>query len=159
MENLFQIYLNGKHELEKNKIYQWTNNYPTSSIIENDLKEGVLYILKNNSEIVGSINISEEQDREYQTVNWEFDDSKVLVIHRLVVDPRHQRKDYARELMDFAEYFAKKNNYSSIRLDDYSQNERIIEFYKKRGYFIRGKVYFPERKYPFYCMEKEIIIT
>lgn len=157
LEKLFQIYLRGKQNLEQSGIYQWTDNYPTISLIESDLRKGVLYSLKNNDEIVGAINISEEQEAEYDSVNWKFDNSKVLVIHRLVIDPKHQGKGYAQKLMDFAENFAKENNYSSIRLDAYSKNERVIEFYKKREYFIRGKVNFSEREYPFNCMEKEII--
>lgn len=157
INQLFQIYLNGKNDLEKNGIFQWTNNYPTRSIIESDLKKEVLFVLKNNKEIIGAINISEEQEPEYETINWEFDNSKVLVIHRLVIDPKYQGKGYARKLMDFAEKFAKENNYSSIRLDAFSQNKRVIDFYEKRKYFIRGNVNFPEREYPFHCMEKEII--
>lgn len=157
LNELFQIYLNGKNELEKNRIYQWTDNYPTRSIIENDIKKSVLFALKNGREIIGAINISEEQEPEYETINWEFDNSKVMVIHRLVIDPKYQRKGYAKKLMDFAENFANKNNYSSIRLDAYSQNKRVIDFYEKREYFVRGNVNFPEREYPFHCMEKEII--
>jgi ribosomal protein S18 acetylase RimI-like enzyme len=90
-------------------------------------------------------------------VKWNFDNSKVLVIHRLVIDPKYQRKGYAQKLMDFAERFATENNYSSIRLDAYSQNKRVIDFYKKRNYFIRGVVNFQDRDYSFHCMEKEII--
>ena len=157
LEKLFQIYLNGKINLENNGIYQWTNNYPTISIIKNDLKKGVLYTIKNNSEIIGAISISEEQETEYELVKWKFDNSKVLVIHRLVIDPKYQKKGHAQKLMDFAENFARENNYSSIRLDAYSQNKRVVEFYKKRNYFIRGNVNFPEREYSFHCMEKEVI--
>jgi len=156
LKELFQIYLNGKKELERNSIYQWTNNYPTISIIENDLREGVLYVLKNDNEIIGAINISEQQEIEYQSVNWKFDNSKVLVIHRLVINTKHQRQGYAQRLMKFAEDFARENDYSSIRLDAYSENDRVIEFYKKRNYCISGKVNFPEREQPFYCMEKEV---
>jgi predicted amidohydrolase/GNAT superfamily N-acetyltransferase len=156
LNQLFQIYVNGKTDLEKNGIYQWTSNYPTRSIIESDLKKDVLFVLKNSKEIIGAINISEEQEPEYETINWEFDNSKVLVIHRLVIDPKYQGKGYAIKLMDYAEKFASKNNYSSIRLDAYSQNKSVIEFYNKRNYFIRGSVNFPEREYPFHCMEKEL---
>lgn len=156
---LFQIYLNGKNELERNGIYQWTDNYPTSSIIESDLRKGVLYLLKKGQEIIGAINISEEQEVEYQSINWKFDAAKVLVIHRLVIDPQYQRQGYARRLMDFAEDFALANDYSSIRLDAYSQNHKVIEFYKKRNYFVRGDVYFPQREHSFHCMEKEIKTT
>lgn len=157
LNELFQIYLNGKNELEKNGIYQWTDNYPTRSIIENDLKKSVLFVLRNNEKIIGAINISEEQETEYQTINWEFNNSKVLVIHRLVIDPKYQGKGYAKKMMDFAEKFANENNYSSIRLDAYSQNKRVVDFYEKLKYFTRGNVNFPEREYPFQCMEKEII--
>ncbi len=159
VDELFQIYLNGKSELEKNGIYQWTDSYPTRSIIENDLEKGVLFVLRNDKVIIGAINISEEQEPEYETINWEFDNSKILVIHRLVIDPKYQGKGYARKLMDFAEIFASENNYSSIRLDAYCQNKRAIDFYEKRRYFIRGNVNFPKREYPFRCMEKEIITT
>lgn len=157
LNELFQIYLNGKNKLEKNRIYQWTDNYLTRSIIEKDLEKGVLFILRNDKEILGAINISEEQEAEYQTINWKFNSSKVLVIHRLVIDPKFQGKGYASKLMDFAEKFAIENNYSSIRLDAYSQNKRVIDFYEKRNYYICGNVNFPEREYPFHCMEKEII--
>ena len=73
-----------------------------------------------------------------------------------MIDPNYQGKGYAKKLMDFAEKFANENNYSSIRLDAYSQNKRVVEFYKKRNYIIRGSVNFPEREYPFHCMEKEL---
>ncbi|EDP70557.1 carbon-nitrogen hydrolase family protein [Flavobacteriales bacterium ALC-1] len=156
LETLFQIYINGKTELERKGICQWTDNYPTISLIENDLKKGILYVLKNDNEIIGAINISEEQEKEYQSINWKFNESKILVIHRLVVDPKYQKQGYARQLMDFAENFASDNNYTSIRLDAYTQNTRVVQFYKKRGYLISGNVIFPERIEEFYCMEKKV---
>lgn len=156
LAELFQIYLNAKTELERNGIYQWVDIYPTKEIIEGDLTKGVLYVLKNGSDIFGAINISEEQEAEYQSVDWKFDDVRVLVIHRLVIDPKHQRKGYAQRLMNFAENYAEKKNYTSIRLDAYSQNTRVLEFYKKRNYHIRGNVNFPQREFPFHCMEKEV---
>lgn len=157
LAELFQIYLNGKQDLEQNGIFQWTDNYPTLSIIEDDLNNKVLYTLKNNNEIIGAINISDVQEPEYQHINWKFNDSQVLVIHRLVINPMHQKLGYAKMLMDFAEDFACRNNYSTIRLDAYSKNFRVINFYKKRNYIIRGDVNFPERKHPFHCMEKALL--
>jgi predicted amidohydrolase/GNAT superfamily N-acetyltransferase len=156
LDMLFDIYQKGKADLEQKGIFQWTNNYPTRSIIQSDLEKGVLYVLKNGLEILGAINISEEQEPEYEQETWAFDSTKILVIHRLVVDPVKQRNGYARKLMNFAEGYAVENGYSTIRLDAYSQNKRVIEFYEKRSYVICGSVNFPERQHPFYCMEKEI---
>lgn len=155
-KKLFEIYKNAKKELERNNIFQWTDNYPTLSIIEKDLEKKVLYVLKNKNTIVGAINISEEQEEEYSQINWKFNSLKVLVIHRLVIHPKYQRKGFASFLMDFAEDFAEKNNYTSIRLDAYSPNKNVVDFYKRRNYFIRGNVSFPEREKPFNCMEKKV---
>lgn len=155
-DEIFGIYRNAKSELERRGLYQWTDHYPTLSIIKNDLDEGVLYKLCIEDEIIGAINISEKQEEAYASVPWQFDDSKVLVIHRLVVDPKYQRQGFAQRLMDFAESFAVENGYSSIRLDAYSQNTAVINFYKKRDYFIRGDIRFSGREYPFHCMEKEV---
>jgi ribosomal protein S18 acetylase RimI-like enzyme len=155
-EALFQIYCNGKQALEENGIYQWTNNYPTLEILKNDLKKGVLFTLKNDHKIIGAINLSEQQEPEYEFVDWQFDSTKVLVVHRLVIEPMYQKQGFGQYLMDFAEHFATNNNYTSIRLDVYSQNNRAVEFYKQRGYYSRGDISFPERAYSFYGMEKEM---
>lgn len=156
LDILFQMYKRAKETLENDKIYQWTNNYPTRSIIENDLKDGVLYVLKNNDRIIGAININENQEPEYKSIKWQFNGNKILVIHRLVVHPNSQNKGYAKLLMDFAEELAKRDNYTTIRLDAYSKNERVVKFYKNRDYITRGEIFFPERKYSFYSMEKDI---
>jgi ribosomal protein S18 acetylase RimI-like enzyme len=156
IKNILDIYDKCKVNLNEQGIFQWTVNYPNIEIITTDIKKGFLYLMENGNKIIGAINISEEQEDEYLKIDWEFNTGNILVIHRLVIDPEHQRKGYARKLMDFAENYAEINDYSSIRLDVYSQNERAIRFYKKRNYSIRGKVNFPERKYSFYCMEKEI---
>ncbi|WP_179007175.1 GNAT family N-acetyltransferase [Winogradskyella forsetii] len=157
LEAVFHMYLNGKHDLERHGIYQWTDHYPTNALIKNDLKKGTLYILKNANLLIGAISISEEQEKAYESITWEFDATKVLVIHRLIVDPKHQHRGHAKRLMDFAENFAKEHNYTSIRLDAYSPNTRVLKFYKKRHYIIRGNVNFPKREHVFYCMEKALL--
>ncbi|PHS63383.1 MAG: GNAT family N-acetyltransferase [Flavobacterium sp.] len=156
LEKIIQIYSKCKIELDNQGIFQWTDNYPNSKIIMTDIHKGILYLLEYKNEIIGTINISKEQEKEYGKIEWKFNEGKILVIHRLAIDPKEQGNGFARKLMDFAEDYAEKKGYTSIRLDAFSQNERVIKFYKKRNYFLRGKVNFPEREYPFYCMEKEI---
>jgi ribosomal protein S18 acetylase RimI-like enzyme len=56
--------------------------------------------------------------------------------------------------MDFAENYAIENNYTSIRLDAFSNNPRALRFYENRDYQRRGEVFFPGRELPFYCFEK-----
>lgn len=156
LDQLSGIYKAAKQALDKQGIFQWTSNYPTTTIIKHDLQQGVLFVLKWGRIIIGAVNLSEEQEEAYQQVDWKFDDAKVLVIHRLVINPVYQGQGYGNVLMDFCEAFAQKNHYTSIRLDAYSKNIAVVEWYKKRHYISRGQVFFPERTAPFYCMEKEM---
>jgi ribosomal protein S18 acetylase RimI-like enzyme len=157
LKELWVIYEKAKTELESRQIFQWTKNYPNRTVIKNDIEQKVLYILKEGSDIIGAINISEDQEQEYATVDWKYQEDKIMVIHRLVVHPEHQRKGYAKLLMQFAEMHAIKNNYASIRLDAFSKNQGVLKFYNASGYRVSGEVYFPERVAPFFCLEKNML--
>ncbi|MBT8264540.1 MAG: GNAT family N-acetyltransferase, partial [Muriicola sp.] len=57
-------------------------------------------------------------------------------------------------LMDFAETYARENQFMSVRLDTFSKNERNQRFYEARGYQKLEEIYFPNQsKDPFYCYE------
>ncbi len=154
--SVFKIYQDAKITLDAQGIFQWTDAYPNIEIVQSDIKKGETYILKDENQLVGVIILNEEQDPQYKEIDWKFDDQKVLVVHRLAITPTLQGKGYARKLMDFAENYALENNYTVIRLDAFIPHDRVIQFYLKRNYQIRGETYFPGRTEPFYCMEKAI---
>ena len=137
-------------------IYQWDEFYPDSDIIENDIKRGNCYILKNDGKCAAYFAIDEEQSTEYSQINWLTDGRKVLVIHRLSVHPELQGKGIAKKILKFIEDSAVKNNYSSIRLDAYSGNERALKLYENFGYKKAGQFYIIVRDLPFYCYDKNI---
>ncbi len=147
-----------KADMDRQGIHQWTDKYPNKQIFTEDIHKGTLYLLFQEEALIGAINISEEQEKEYEALAWEFGDKKVLVIHRLAISPKEQGKGYAQKLMNFAEDYALRNAYQSIRLDVYSQNVRGVNFYQKRDYFLRGKLRFPNREFHFLGMEKKIIV-
>jgi len=56
--------------------------------------------------------------------------------------------------MNFAENHARKNGFTSIRLDTFSQNTANQKFYETRGYQKLGDIYFPKQsEHPFHCYE------
>jgi ribosomal protein S18 acetylase RimI-like enzyme len=139
----------------ENNIFQWNDKYPSREIFKEDIKNKSLYVSKINQEVVGCIMFSFRKDDVYKTVNWITEDEYNLYIHRLAVDPIFQKRGIARKMMDFAEDFAKSNNYISVRLDTFSQNPRNNKFYKSRGYNKLDDVYFPRQsEFPFHCYEK-----
>ena len=56
--------------------------------------------------------------------------------------------------MQFAESYARNNNFNSVRLDTFSQNAKNLSFYEKRGYKRLGEIYFERQSdHPFFCYE------
>ena len=142
-----------KHMISKG-IYQWNEHYPNRDAFVKDVKRNELFVLEINGEIMGSLVISTLMDNEYQPIDWLTENKNNIYIHRLAVHPAFQGKGYAQQLMDFAEAYAIENNYTSIRLDTFSQNKRNQNFYELRGYKRLGDIYFPKQsEYPFYCYE------
>lgn len=135
-------------------IYQWNEHYPNTNVFINDIKRDELYVLEIASQVVGCIVISTYIDKEYVPIKWLTKNGTHIYIHRLAIHPAIQGKGYAQNLMAFAEQFAIENNYSSIRLDTFSQNKRNQKFYELRGYNRLGDIYFPKQsKFPFHCYE------
>ncbi len=143
------------NDLIGKNIFQWNEKYPSRDIFLSDIEKKNLFILKNNSGIIGCIALSHEKDIEYNDVKWLTKDDKNLYLHRLAVDPKFQKKGIGKLLMDFAEDYARNNKFISVRLDTFSKNERNNRFYKSRKYTKLDDVYFPNQsEFPFHCYEK-----
>ena len=142
-----------KHMINKG-IYQWNEHYPNKLAFEIDVNRNELYVLEIEKIIVGCIVISTFRDEEYIPVKWLTPNKNNIYIHRLAIHPKHQGNRNAQKLMDFAEQFAIENNYTSIRLDTFSQNKRNQLFYELRGYKKLEDIYFPKQsEFPFHCYE------
>lgn len=140
--------------MQSKGIYQWNEHYPKLVAFENDFKREELYVNIQQDRVIGAVVISNLMDKEYKTVEWLTPNDKNLYIHRLCVHPNFQRKGFAQELMAYAEGYAKKQGYASVRLDTFSQNKRNQVFYEKRGYKKLEDIYYPKQSvHPFPCYE------
>jgi len=95
-------------------------------------------------------------DDEYLPIKWLTKTSAQtnIYIHRLFVHPDVQRLGHAQQLMDYAEGYARKHGFVSVRLDTFSQNKRNQRFYEARGYQKLGDIFFPKQSgHPFHCYE------
>tara|TARA_X000000950_G_scaffold176031_1_gene213890 strand:+ start:3066 stop:3566 length:501 start_codon:yes stop_codon:yes gene_type:complete len=138
----------------QNGIYQWNEDYPDKSSFVNDAENMELYVYIENKKVIACISLCNEMDEVYFPVSWVTKNNNNLYIHRLAVHPDFQKKGIGKALMDFAEKYAKKKEYKSIRLDTFSVNKRNLKFYESRGYQRLEKIYFPKQsEFPFYCYE------
>ncbi len=141
--------------MRENGIDQWDEHYPDRESIRQDLETKTLFAMRSDTEILGIVVLNEKQDEEYAQIKWSTaEKDRNLVVHRLAVHPNHQGKGLARKLMDFAEDYARSNDYSAIRLDTFSQNPRNQRFYLNRGYTDLGPVFLKYKKdHPYFCYE------
>ena len=156
LERAFTIIEECKRALREASVFQWTDTYPSKETILTDIKKGHLFGLYIDKVCQAIIALNADQDLQYKAINWEDTQVNVMVLHRLAVDPTVQKQGIGGKLVDFAENYARSNNFSSIRLDAYSGNKTVLNFYEQRNYVIKGEVFFAGRDLPFFCFEKKL---
>ncbi|WP_429375524.1 GNAT family N-acetyltransferase [Paenibacillus sp. DS2015] len=156
IHTIFEIFQECRFDLDAQGIKQWDDIYPNKEVIEEDIQNQSIFILKHDEEIAGVVSYDEMEIEEYKSVDWKHKDGRNIVIHRLSIRPKYQGQGIAKKLIQFVHGKSRQELYTSVRLDVYSDNQRAIDFYKKLGYELRGEVWFPRRSLPFYCMEKNL---
>ncbi|ASA23909.1 GNAT family N-acetyltransferase [Paenibacillus donghaensis] len=135
---------------------QWDETYPNRDIIGADIAQGNLYIYQEGAAIAGILALDENQAEEYKAIDWSVTEGPHLLMHRLAVHPQVQGKGIARKLINFAEDYALQGGYTSMRMDTYAKNEKILALYPRLGYERRGEFFLSERKLAFPVFEKRL---
>jgi len=139
--------------LREQGIYQWNEMYPTEKVLEEDIREGTLYIVKYGETCRGMVVLNQVHDTEWKNAHWSEDCENPLCVHRLIVHPEWQNQGVGRALMEFAHSYAVDNNHDCIRFDAYSGNPPLVETYQRMGCKKTGEAIFPYRELPFWCYE------
>ena len=153
LDVLHGIIKDATRHMDQQGIAQWDEIYPNKLVLKDDVEKQQMQIIEVEERVAGLIVLNEDQSPEYADVPWKFS-GRVLVIHRLTIDPTYQRRGLAMRLMDFAEEVAATDKYDCVRLDAFTRNPAAFSLYGNRGYRRAGMVRF--RKGEFFCYEKEI---
>jgi GNAT superfamily N-acetyltransferase len=142
-------------DMRRQGIEQWDHVYPNEEVLRADAIEKTLYVGTTPAHgIVGLFVLNEYQNPEYAEVEWTIRGTRIGVVHRVMVDPPHQRGGIARELMRAAEATAQRLGYDALRLDAFTLNPRALRLYQGLGYHDAGSVML--RKGVFRCFEKAL---
>jgi ribosomal protein S18 acetylase RimI-like enzyme len=150
---LLTIVRQAVRSMEDQGIRQWDEIYPNEKILTGDLREKSVHVVEISEGVCGFIVLNEIQSPEYQNVQWRYS-GRVLVVHRLTIAPRFQRRGMASLLVKFAEKNAFEEGYEAIRLDAFTKNPAACRLYAKNGYRPAGIIQL--RKGEFYCFEKAL---
>jgi GNAT superfamily N-acetyltransferase len=122
-------------------ILQWDERYPTRGTAAEAVAREDLYFLVDAEDVkVGSVILNAIPAPEYAPIVWQ-DPEPALIVHTLVIDPRHQG-GRGRAAMEACEEFARHRGFLTIRLDAFPGNPSAIALYERMGYQPRGHVSF-----------------
>ena len=156
LQNIMKMYNSCVKGMIKNGIDQWDESYPNAEIISEDLNMMTYYVVEIKGEIIGGINIDQNQDKTYLEINWEDKSNSFLVVHRLAVKEDYWDKKIGKDLMLFTEKLVVTRGLKSIRLDTYSGNPKAMEFYRRLAYSELGTIDLKPDKDKYHCFEKII---
>lgn len=110
--------------------------YPTRDTAMEALKREDLFVLEDNSKIVGTGILNKIQVDVYEGADWEYeaDPEKVMVMHTLVIDPKENGKGYGKSFVQFYEKYALENGCPYLRMDTNEKNRVARNMYKGLGY-------------------------
>lgn len=138
IERIWEIYLENHIEEEEGKaIIGWNRHiYPVKATAEAALSRGDLFVLEDESGVMGTAVINQEQMDVYPLGNWQYDvsEDKIMVLHTLVISTKAARKGYAKQFVSFYEQYAKECGCPYLRMDTNERNIRARAMYQKLGY-------------------------
>lgn len=118
--------------------------YPTRDTARAALEADTLYVMEEDGQVVGVVNLNHIQPAEYAKIPWSIpaQGEEVLVIHTLCIPPSCSGRGYAKVFVAFAEELGRKLGCKVIRLDTYEGNLPACALYTKLGYREAGTTLF-----------------
>lgn len=110
--------------------------YPTRATAEAAIHLGDMFVEEDGGEIVAAARINHYQGPEYDGASWSCDapDDRVMVLHTLVVSPRHGGCGYGTRFVRFYEDYAHSHDCPYLRMDTNAINHAARALYEKLGY-------------------------
>ncbi len=138
IERIWEIYLENHIEEEEGRaVIGWNRNiYPVKATAEAALSRDDLFVLEDESGVMGTAVINHVQMDVYPLGNWQYDapNDQVMVLHTLVISTKASRKGYAKQFVAFYEDYAKEHGCPYLRMDTNERNVRARAMYEKLGY-------------------------
>ena len=125
---------------------QWQDGYPNLDVVKNDIKKSYGYVLNEGKTIIGYCAIIINDEPEYEKIEGKWlTNSEFVVVHRIAISENYLGKGLSKKIIECIEYFARKRNIHSIKVDTNHDNIAMMKIFDKCGLvFFRGS---PRRAY------------
>lgn len=133
---------------------QWGDDYPTRVHYAQDIVWGELYgAFSPAGALLGVACINTRQAPEYAAVAWRVP-APAVVIHRMAVDPDHQRHGVGHTFFHYAQALAHSRGVPALHVDTYGKNVRMQALILSCGFTQMGEINLHGRPLKYPCFEK-----
>lgn len=141
IESIIGIVRSAQQALCELSIDQWQDGYPRIEDINEDIRQGVGYVVTNGDYVLGYAAIVLAGEPAYEQIAdlWRTSD-KYVVVHRLCVDGSARRQGIALQLMQHAAHIAREHGISAFRIDTHKGNIRMLDMMQRLGFSHVGKI-------------------
>ncbi len=110
--------------------------HPTEEMITDYVRQGMMYCTEEDGDIAAAVAVTPYQTEDYRGVDWQIplEDDEAAVVHILAVNPRLQRRGYAKSIMEDVIELARSTGMKAVRLDALACNPPAHRLYEALGF-------------------------
>lgn len=122
-------------------IDQWQKGYPNAQVLTEDAVRQSIYVLEEQGEIIGMLNLQQEPEPSYDVIDgaW-INDLPYTSFHRVCVSAAHKGRGYAGQLFQEAEALSRALGFATVRIDTHPDNRAMQRALVKNGYQLCGNI-------------------
>lgn len=129
-----------KQIFKEQGVDQWQNGYPNRSSIQNDIRDGSAYLIK-DQEPIGYIALVSEPDPNYREIDGAWvSDEPYISVHRFVIAQEYRKRGYAKSVLKNLDLIVNELGCEGIRVDTHQNNKGMITLLESQGYTYCGVI-------------------
>lgn len=132
----------------------WVHLDVQCGFVADDISNNNIFLLKKEGVALGMVILKPEVVLENEEISWNNASKNPLKVKRLIIHPVWKNSPIVLELLEFLELYGRENGFTSIRIEEFINNQTVIEFINKLQYRETGKILMERKKVPFACFEK-----
>ena len=136
-------------------VDQWQDGYPNRGRIEQDVAEGIGYVIEEADRVVAYGAVIFTGEEAYRAIDgrWLTDEENYVVVHRMCIAEEVVGHGFGRRFMEAAEQFS-RGRVQSFRVDTHADNRVMQSLLPRLGFTRCGTIRIDGR--PFEAFEKII---
>lgn len=139
------IWDQAREYMKESGIDQWQDGYPNPDSLEEDMKTGESYVLRDeeSGQVAATAFISFRGEPDYDTIyegSW-IKEAPYGVVHRIAVAPSCKGKGLAGKMVEEAVRMCRERDIHSLRIDTHQDNRPMRRMLEKNGFVCCGIIY------------------